>query len=81
MKKSEPHRLREAWILCFLLGIIMLNYPFIHIFNKPDTLFGIPVLVLYLMLGWPLSILVIFLFSLQLDHDDSHGNGDDLKLP
>jgi len=81
MKKSEPHRLREAWILCFLLGVIMLNYPFIHIFNKPDTLFGIPVLILYLMLGWPLSILVIFLFSLQLDHDGDHGDGDDLKLP
>jgi len=77
MKPTEPHRLREAWILCFLLGCIMLNYPFIHIFNKADTLLGIPVLVLYLLVGWPVSILVIWFFSLQLGRsDDDTGRRD-----
>jgi hypothetical protein len=70
MKELEPNHLKEVWILCFLLGIIMLNYPFIHIFNKDFTLFGIPALILYLMVGWPISILVIFLFTRQLDRTD-----------
>jgi hypothetical protein len=59
-------QIREAWVLCFLLGVVMLNYPCIHIFNKPAFFLGIPVLFLYLLLGWPLSILVIYLFSRSL---------------
>ena len=58
-----PGRMKEGWVLCFILGIVMLNYPFLHIFNKSATLFGIPVLILYLFIGWPISIVVIFLFS------------------
>jgi len=79
MKTPEPSQLKEAWILCFLLGVIMLNYPFIHIFNKDSTLLGIPILILYLMIGWPLSILVIFLFTrlLRNEEADRRGNGDD----
>lgn len=67
MKSANPIRLKESWVLCFLLGLVMLNYPFIEIFNKPSTIFGIPTLVLYLMIGWPVSILVIFLFTRQID--------------
>lgn len=67
MKQTNPIRLKESWILCFLLGVVMLNFPFLEIFNKPDFLFGIPILVLYLMIGWPLSILVIYLFTRFLD--------------
>jgi hypothetical protein len=64
MKKSpNPERLLEAWGIFFLLGVVMINYPFIHIFNKVSTIFGIPELVLYLLVGWPISILVIYLFS------------------
>lgn len=80
MKEHEPNRLKEAWILCFLLGVIMLNYPFIHIFNKDFTLFGIPALILYLMIGWPISILVIFLFTHQIDRNDQR-NHTDQDLP
>lgn len=61
--QSSSSQFKEAWVIFFILGIIMINYPFIHIFNKNDTLFGIPLLVLYFLLGWPLSILVIYLFT------------------
>jgi|GEM_PF-455747 len=54
---------KEAWVIFFILGIIIINFPFIHIFNRDVTLFGIPLLVLYFLLGWPLSILVIYLFT------------------
>jgi len=66
-ESANPIRLKESWVLCFLLGLVMLNFPFIEIFNKPTTIFGIPTLVLYLMVGWPASILVIFLFTRQID--------------
>ena len=56
-------QLKEVWILLFLLGVIMLNYPFIHIFNKDLLVFGYPLLFLYFMLGWPISIFIVFLFS------------------
>lgn len=80
MKHSIADHLKEAWVLCFILGVIMLNYPFIHIFNKENALFGIPALVLYFLLGWPVSIVVIYLFTRSLgkerDHDGATPQND-----
>jgi len=59
----ESSYFKEAWVIFFILGIIMINFPFIHIFNKTVPLFGFPLLVLYFLLGWPVSILVIYLFT------------------
>jgi len=72
---SIMHRLqlRESWVIFFILGIIMMNFPFLHIFNKPVTLFGFPLMFLYLTVGWLVSIGVIYLFMLanrpSRDHD------------
>ena len=55
-------QLRESWIIFFILGIIMMTFPFLHIFNKPVLLFGAPLLFLYLTVGWIISIIVIYLF-------------------
>ncbi|MBW6511028.1 MAG: hypothetical protein K0A93_02765 [Desulfuromonadaceae bacterium] len=66
MKRINKERLRDAWILFFILGIIMLNYPFLEIFNKTVQVMGIPLLVAYFFIGWPISILVIFFFSRSL---------------
>lgn len=46
----------------------MLNYPFMHIFNKSTLIFGIPMTLLYFFVGWPISIFVIYLFSVYLEH-------------
>lgn len=70
MKKPQSSSTREAWVLCLILGIIMLNFPFIQIFNSSKLFLGIPVLVLYFFVGWPLSILVVYLFTLQLGEDE-----------
>ena len=64
VRNNKP--LREAWVIFFFLGVVMLNYPFLHIFNKSTPIFGIPLLVLYLMIGWPLSIVVVYVFSVYL---------------
>jgi len=65
-------RLRESWVIFFVLGAVMMNYPVISIFNKPARLFEIPILYLYLQVGWAVSIFVIWLFSkanARPDHD------------
>jgi len=63
-------QLRESWIIFFIMGVILLNFPFLHIFNKPDTLFGIPLMVLYLYLGWAASIIIIYLFNVAIGNSD-----------
>jgi hypothetical protein len=66
--------LRESWIIFFILGIIMLNYPFLHIFNKPVEIFGLPVLLIYIIGGWAASILVIYLFTKSIKSGDDNDN-------
>lgn len=69
-------QLRESWIIFFILGIIMMTFPFLHIFNKPITLFGFPLMFLYLMIGWAFSIFVIYLFMRAYS---SHNHNQDEK--
>ncbi len=63
--------LNESWVIFFVLGMFMMDYPFIGIFNKQSQLFGLPVFYLYLYLGWLVSILVIYLFVKAVDHRDA----------
>jgi Na+-driven multidrug efflux pump len=55
-------QLRESWIIFFIMGIIMMTFPFLHIFNKPVTLFGFPLMFIYFTAGWAFSIFVIYIF-------------------
>ncbi len=55
--------LRESWVIFFVLGNVMLNFPFLKIFNQPTTLFGFPIMYLYFTIGWAISIGVIYLFA------------------
>lgn len=80
MKRLRTHitrrlQLRESWIIFFILGIIMMTFPFLHIFNKPVLLFGIPLLFLYLTGGWIISIAVIYIFVLANRHENG-ANGE-----
>ena len=59
---SRYLNLKETWCIFFILGIIMMNYPFIHIFDSPRLIFGMPALFLYLFIGWMISICVVYLF-------------------
>lgn len=59
-------QLRESWIIFFVLGIILLNFPFLQIFNKPATIFGFPLMCIYLFSGWGVSIFIIYLFTLAI---------------
>ncbi|MCK4503287.1 MAG: hypothetical protein KAU22_09640 [Desulfuromonadales bacterium] len=62
MKDVQANSIKEAWIISLILGFIMINFPFIHIFNSADPVLGIPKIVLYFFIGWPSSIAVIWFF-------------------
>ncbi|KAB0669761.1 hypothetical protein F6V30_13280 [Oryzomonas sagensis] len=59
---------RESWVIFFVAGFIMMNFPFLHIFNKPGTIFGYPFMFLYFYLGWAASIFIIYLFTLAVSN-------------
>lgn len=65
-------RLRESWVILFIMGIIMLNFPFLQIFNRPDLIFGLPLLFLYLFIGWAVSIFIVYLYTLANENGDKH---------
>jgi predicted Kef-type K+ transport protein len=81
MKNRSTLPLHEAWIIFFFLGMVMLNYPFLHIFNKGLPIFGVPLILIYLMVGWPLSILVVYLFSINLRNEPPTLNGKSNSEP
>ncbi|HDS16807.1 MAG TPA: hypothetical protein ENN66_09440 [Proteobacteria bacterium] len=53
---------KEWWVIFFILGFFLINYPIIHIFNKDLIIFGYPLFFLYLIIGWFLSIIVIVIY-------------------
>ena len=75
--KINTGKFRDSWILCFVLGMVMLNYPFLHIFNKTASVFGVPVLILYFFIGWPVSIGVIYFFSQLLEQQETEEVGEE----
>jgi len=54
----------------FVLGVILLNYPILAIYNVPEVWFGIPVLFFFVFLFWLLLILATFLIILKLKKKD-----------
>ncbi len=69
-------RLRQWWWIAFVLGALMINYPFLQIFNRDVFLFGYPLLVLYFFGGWAVSIAAIALYAWALTHTPP-GDGED----
>lgn len=48
-------------IALFLLGMLLLNYPVLTLFNGRSTLFGIPALYAYIFFAWGLLIALLAL--------------------
>jgi len=43
-------------VAVFLLGVLLFNYPFLALFNREASVFGIPLLYAYIFLAWALLI-------------------------
>ena len=72
MRDHRGNSTKEAWILCLILGMVMINFPFIQIFNTDQVILGIPVLIIYFFFGWPASILIIWYFVRQIELENHH---------
>lgn len=49
----------QRLVAIFLLGNLLFNYPLLALFNRPDSIFGIPVLYLYVFGAWALLIVLL----------------------
>jgi hypothetical protein len=61
MKEAKYNRGRELCLLISLLFLLVFNYPLVLAFNRTLPVFGIPLIILYLLGGWLLFIFVTFL--------------------
>jgi O-antigen/teichoic acid export membrane protein len=65
--KSRTAARTKAWcLISFALGLLLTNYPLLQIFNQPQSLSGIPLMVVYLLGIWLLGIVVLFILSKAL---------------
>jgi hypothetical protein len=60
---SNRAKLRQWWLIALVVGVSMINYPFLQIFNRPVFIGGFTLLSLYFVVGWALSIAVIALYA------------------
>lgn len=49
---SRPGLRAERLAFLFVVGLLVFNPPILAIFDTPTSVFGIPVLYLYLFLSW-----------------------------
>ena len=47
-----PDIVDQRLIALFLLGGVLFNFPLLSIFNRAETLFGIPLLYIYIFSTW-----------------------------
>lgn len=66
---QEPHSRREQLIILFIVGVLILHYPLLALFNKVWLPFGIPLLYLYLFLAWLLLIVLLAIIMAKKDGD------------
>jgi hypothetical protein len=48
----EPTIDQQKLIATFLLGVLLLNYPVLSLFNRAAAVLGIPLIYAYIFLAW-----------------------------
>jgi hypothetical protein len=64
---ANPDRKSQRLSAICLLGFLLFNYPILALFNLPETVFGIPLLYLYIFVAWAA---VVALMALVLERAD-----------
>ena len=49
----------QRFVALCLLGTLLFNYPILALFNVSGTLFGVPVLYVYMFIAWAALIAVM----------------------
>lgn len=60
---NDPHRKGARLVAIGMMGLLLLNYPFLAVFNVPSRVFGIPVVYAYLFATWSALILAMALVA------------------
>jgi hypothetical protein len=53
----------QRFVAVFLLGCVAFNYPLLYLFNTPTTLFGVPLLYVYIFVAWGVLVLLLALIA------------------
>lgn len=56
---SPTYKRTPRLVALFLLGIVLLNYPLLSLFNIPRLICGIPLLYGYIFVVWALLIALV----------------------
>jgi hypothetical protein len=59
MKMKDSGIDYQRLIALFLLGWVLFNFPLLSLFNRPATLFGIPILYIYIFAAWAAVIALV----------------------
>lgn len=57
-------RRETRWVI-FIIGIVLINFPLISVFNKSDLILGVPLTYLYLFLIWTMMIVFTYIMTLK----------------
>ena len=68
---SRRRKWQEAALIVPLLGLFLLTPPFISIFSIKVSIFGIPLIVLYIFVVWISLILTTRFLAARLGRDDA----------
>ena len=49
----------QRFVAVCLLGVLLFNYPILALFNVSGTVFGVPVLYVYMFIAWAALIAVM----------------------
>ena len=68
-------RRRDRLIGLFLLALVVLNPPLLMLFGGGDTVFGLPLLYLYIFVAWLLIIGAVAWIAERRSSRRRHGQG------
>jgi hypothetical protein len=63
----KPGRRSARLVALAMLGSLLFNFPLLALFNRPGTVFGIPVLYAWIFGAW---IALIALMAIAVERDD-----------
>ena len=66
----DPERKGARLFGLGLLGLVLLNYPFLAVFNVPERVFGIPLVYAYLFGVWGALVAAMAFLAGSRDPDD-----------
>ena len=50
---------QQRLIVLFLFGVLLFNYPLLALFSRPDEVFGVPLLYVYIFGAWGLFVALL----------------------